>query len=106
MNSDVGLPFRVEPHGVQLAVRLTPRAKRNEIAGVTAGADGRPALAVRLAAPPVEGAANKALVAFLAERLGLPRSSVSIRSGATARLKILFLSGDGTRIIERLAEWD
>lgn len=79
--------------GVRLAVKVTPRAKRNMVAGVTADADGRPALAIRLAAPPVDGAANTALISFLAERAGLPKSAVTIESGETARRKIVRLAG-------------
>ncbi|PYR58787.1 MAG: hypothetical protein DMF91_16325, partial [Acidobacteria bacterium] len=54
--------------GVILAVRVIPRARKSEIAGTRDGA-----LLVRLAAPPVEGAANDALIEFLAKRLGAPR---------------------------------
>ena len=51
------LPFSVAPEGLRLAVRLTPRADRNALDGVAAGADGRPALLLRVAAPPVDGSA-------------------------------------------------
>jgi uncharacterized protein (TIGR00251 family) len=85
-----------------MAVRLTPRARRNAVAGLSTGADGRSALAIRLAAPPVDGAANKALIAFLAEQLGLPKSAISISSGETARLKMLHVAGDPAAIAERI----
>ncbi len=98
-------PFTVDGDGVRLAVRLTPRASRNSLDGLVAGPDGRPALQIRLAAPPVEGAANKALIAFLAAALKLRKSDIDIRSGETARLKILHLSGDGAAIAERLTQW-
>jgi uncharacterized protein (TIGR00251 family) len=97
------LPFSAARNGVRLAVRLTPRADRNALAGVIHGADGRAALHVRLAAPPVDGAANKALIAYLAEALGLRKADVAIRSGQTARLKLLHLAGDSQVIIARLA---
>ncbi len=99
------LPFTEENDGVRLAVRLTPRADRNRVDGVVQGQDGRAALHLRLAAPPVEGAANRALVRFVADALDLPNSAVTIRSGEKARLKILHLSGSGPAIMERLAEW-
>lgn len=95
-------PYCPEKTGVRLAVRLTPRASRNRLDGVIVGADGRPALQLRLAAPPVDGAANKALITFLAEALNLRKSDIAIRSGETSRLKILHLTGDSTTIIARI----
>lgn len=99
------LPFTRQEGGVRLAVRLTPRADRNQVEGVSQGPDGHPALHLRLAAPPVEGAANRALVRFVADKLDLPKSAVTIRSGEKARLKILHLSGNGALLMARLAEW-
>jgi uncharacterized protein (TIGR00251 family) len=65
-----------------LPIYVTPRAGRTEIAGERAGA-----LWVRLATPPVRGAANETLMAFLARRLGLPKGDVAILSGAAGRQK-------------------
>ena len=76
------------PGGCQLAVRAVPRAGRTSIAGERGGA-----LLVRLAAPPVEGAANDALVALLAELLGVPRRAVSIMAGQRSRDKRFFIAG-------------
>jgi uncharacterized protein (TIGR00251 family) len=86
-------------------VRLTPRASRNELVGIVVGTDGRSALQLRLAAPPVEGAANKALIAFLADALDIRKSDIVIRSGETSRLKALHLAGDTSAIIARLDGW-
>jgi uncharacterized protein (TIGR00251 family) len=69
-------------------VRVIPRARRTEFAGTRDDA-----LLVRLAAPPVEGAANEALVAFLADRFGIPRRAVRIVSGARGRRKRVALAG-------------
>jgi uncharacterized protein (TIGR00251 family) len=69
---------------------------------MVADAEGRALLAVRLNAPPVDGAANKALIAFLAEALGMRKADVTIRSGETSRVKMLHLAGDGSAIAERL----
>ena len=77
------LPWRATPDGVELAVRLTPRGGTARIEGI-ADWDGHPVLKVRVAAPPVEGAANAALVAFLAKSLGLPRSAVTLVAGDRA----------------------
>jgi len=86
-------------------VRLTSRASRNGLDGVASGPDGRPALKLRLVAPPVEGAANTALIAFLAGALELRKADIGIRSGQASRLKMLHLSGDSAAIMARLAAW-
>ena len=86
------LPWRETPDGLDLAVRLTPRGGTARIEGI-AEWDGRPVLKVRVPAPPVEGAANEALTAFLAKSLGLPRSAVELSAGARSRTKILRLTG-------------
>lgn len=98
-------PYAADTGGVRLAVRLTPRARRAGLDGVMLGADSRPALQIRLAAPPVEGAANKALIAFLADGLGLRKADIVIRSGETARMKILLLAGEPQALIARLDAW-
>jgi uncharacterized protein (TIGR00251 family) len=73
---------------VLVDVRVIPRAKRTELAG-RRGAS----LLVRLAAPPVEGAANEALVAWLAERLGVARRQVTIARGSASRDKVIAIEG-------------
>jgi len=73
---------------VSFAVRVQPRASRDELAGERAGA-----LVVRLKAPPVEGAANAALVRFLAKSLGIPVSAVEILRGASQRNKLVRVLG-------------
>ncbi|MFY8208584.1 MAG: DUF167 domain-containing protein, partial [Caulobacter sp.] len=78
---------------VTLVVRLTPRGGRDAAEGWALDADGRPYLKVRVASPPVEGAANAALIAFLAKTLKIPRSAVRLAAGETARLKRLELEG-------------
>jgi len=74
--------------GVRLRVRVQPRASRSEIAGVHGDE-----LRIRLQAPPVDGAANEALVRFLAEALGAPRSAVEIVSGLASRSKTVVIRG-------------
>ena len=76
--------------GVELRVRATPRASRTEIAGLHADA-----LRVRLRAPPVDGKANLALIAFLSQTLGAPRSAISFEAGATGRDKRVRVRGVG-----------
>jgi uncharacterized protein (TIGR00251 family) len=98
-------PFRAVDGGVRLAVRLTPRASRDDVDGVFVDADGRPVLRVRGAAPPVDGSANAALIVYIASALGLRKSDISIVSGETARVKLITLSGDADHIIRRLTDW-
>jgi uncharacterized protein (TIGR00251 family) len=78
---------------VILAVRLTPRAGRDAIDGWALDGEGRPYLKVRVAAPPVEGEANQALIALLAKTLRRPKSAVTVVSGPAARLKRIEISG-------------
>lgn len=85
-----------------LAIRLTPRGGRDAVDGWAIDADGRPYLKVRVASPPVEGAANAALIAFLAKRLRIPRSAVRLVSGDTARIKRLELDGVDHAELERV----
>lgn len=82
-----------------LQVRVQPRASKNELVGWQAGA-----LKVRLTAPPVEGAANAALIAFLAERLDVRRGEIRLVSGDTGRNKRLeFASLSPEELSARLA---
>ena len=75
-------------NGVQLKVRVQPRASKNQIVGWM-----EDSLKVRLTAPPVEGEANAALVRFLAEYFGLSRQAVSLVIGSTSRQKVVQLKG-------------
>ena len=74
--------------GATLRVRVAPRASRDALGGERGGA-----LVVRLTAPPVEGAANAALVRFLARQLGLPPSSLSVAQGSRGRDKVILVVG-------------
>ena len=73
-----------------LRVRVKPRSSRDALAGERQGA-----LVVRLTAPPVEGAANEALVRVLGKALGVAPSHIRILSGAAGRQKRLAVSGVG-----------
>ena len=85
--------------GVTFAVYVTPRAGRSEVAGIR-----QDALWLRLAAPPVDGQANAALIAFLAEALGVPKRDVSIVSGQSSRTKRVRVLGlDEATLRDRLA---
>ena len=71
-----------------IVVHVVPRSRATEIAGRYGDA-----IRIRLAAPPVDGAANAELIRFLAERLNVPRSAVTIVRGATARRKTVNIDG-------------
>jgi uncharacterized protein (TIGR00251 family) len=71
-----------------LDIRVIPRASRTRVDGTRGGA-----LLIRLAAPPVDGAANDALIAFLADALALPRRNISIVSGVRSRDKRVRIEG-------------
>lgn len=86
-------PYSANNSGLRLRVRLTPRANRNAVEGLVQDAQGQTLLQLRLKAPPVEGAANKALMDFLASELRLRKSDVEIVAGAKSRVKTLQLSG-------------
>jgi uncharacterized protein (TIGR00251 family) len=73
--------------GWLLTVHVQPGAKRSEAAGLHGDA-----LKVRVAAPPVEGRANAALIAFLADAFGVPKKSVTVVRGATSRRKTILVS--------------
>jgi uncharacterized protein (TIGR00251 family) len=88
MAGSEGPAIRSTPEGVSIRVQVAPRASRNKLLGVHDGA-----LKVALTAPPVEGAANKALVEFIAKVLGVPKGAVRILSGETSRLKVLAVVG-------------
>lgn len=76
------------PDGAVLSLRLIPRASKNAIQG-----EHGDALKIRLCAPPVDGAANAALIEFLSDTLSLPRARIRLLSGHTSRTKRVLLSG-------------
>jgi uncharacterized protein len=81
--------WRPSATGIEIAVRVTPRASRDVLAAGT-----EEHFAARLAAPPVEGAANAALVPLVAKAFGVPKRDVTLIAGETARLKRLSITGD------------
>lgn len=80
-----------------LTLHIQPGAKRTEIAGTHGDA-----LKIRLAAPPVDGKANAALIDFVADRLGLAKAAVSLKSGQTSRRKILEIAAAPDDTAQRL----
>jgi uncharacterized protein len=82
------LNYREEGGALVFAVRVAPRASKTVAAGAHDGA-----LKVRVAAPPVEGAANEELARFLAKAFGVPARAVEILSGHTSKTKVVRVSG-------------
>ena len=82
---------------IRFEVRVQPRASRNELTGMREGV-----LRVRLQAPPVDGAANEALIAFMADELGVPRRLVRIVSGFGSRNKVLEVDRQALPALDRI----
>jgi uncharacterized protein len=94
------MPAFLQPHsgGVYLHVKVQPRASQDEIGDPLGGE-----LKIRVTAPPVDAAANEALVRLLAERLGCPRGAVQLVRGQTSRHKVVFLQDlDAETVASRL----
>jgi uncharacterized protein (TIGR00251 family) len=76
--------LRIGDGKMTLTLHIQPGAKKTEVAGLYGDA-----LKIRLAAPPVDGKANAALIGFVAERLQLAKSAIHLKSGQTSRRKVL-----------------
>lgn len=94
----MALTVRDGDGSVRFAVRVQPRASRSEIVGVHGDA-----MKIRLSAPPVDGAANAALVELIAEVLGVGRRAVRIVSGESSRSKVVEVEGVTAAAVLRLA---
>jgi hypothetical protein len=82
-------------NGVTFAVKVVPRAGKNQIAGIEGEA-----VKIRLNAPPVEGRANDALIEFLARILGVRRAQIEIVSGRASRRKVVRVRGVTAKQVE------
>ncbi len=82
------IPIRASADGITFAVKVHPRARKNAITGTVGDA-----LKVALTAPPVDGRANEACIEFFANLLNVSRSSVTIASGQSSRLKVIRIQG-------------
>ncbi len=97
MRSRAGSPGGREAEAVVLSVRIQPRASKNRISRNEDGS-----CKIWLTAPPVDGAANEALIRFLADTLSVAKSQVEIVSGHTAKNKIVRISGIGSEAVNQL----
>ncbi|MBW8843309.1 MAG: DUF167 domain-containing protein [Sphingomonadales bacterium] len=80
--------WRTTPDGIEIAVRVTPRSSRNELS------PGPGHVVARLNSPPVDGAANAALIELVARHFGVPKRNIRLIAGDRARLKRLAIAGD------------
>ena len=97
--------LRAAPSGVTLAVRAQPGAKKTAITGIY-GQGAAAQLKIAVQAPPLEGRANQALIAFLAETFGVPKNEVELVTGELSRSKVFLLRGvTRAMAVAKLAEW-
>ena len=85
---------------ISLTVRVQPNARRDEIVGLHGDA-----LKIKVAAPAVDNKANAALVDFLSETLGVPRTAIVIRHGVTGRRKVLEITA-GPELVTKLGRFE
>lgn len=85
-------------------VRLTPRASRDGIDGLKSGPDG-PYIQARVRAVPEDGRANTALAELVADEIRVPKSTVTVATGHTARLKTIHIAGDVSDLETRISDW-
>ena len=98
-------PFRSITGGLSASVRVTPKASRTKVTGIARDADGAACLVVSVTAAPENGKANAALIKLLAREWRLPKSAISVASGATSRRKTLHITGDSRRLLLDLGAW-
>ena len=91
------IQYSQKDRGLTFAVRIVPRASRSEIAGEYNGA-----LRIRIAAPPVEGAANRELIRLLAKTFKLPQHAIEIVSGGGSKSKVVHVAGADSARLEQL----
>ncbi len=97
--------YRVEPGAIVLTVRLTPRADRDSVEGVSTLADGQVVALARVRAVPEDGAANKALIALIAKIFHRPKSAIALVGGATARVKQVRIDGAPADLAAVIESW-
>ena len=97
-------PITPAKDGIRLALRLTPKASRDQIGEIAPEADGGAVLKVSVTTVPEDGKANAALIALLAKKWKLAKSSIEIIQGATDRRKTLFIEGEPDELARRILE--
>jgi uncharacterized protein YggU (UPF0235/DUF167 family) len=103
VSAAIGLPFRLVPGGIELAVRVTPRGGRDAVDGIGVDAAGRAYWQVRVRVAPEDGAANRAVLALVAKALDVPAREIGLVAGETARLKRLLIRGSSEDLARKAA---
>ena len=98
-------PFSRIAGGALVAVRLTPRSSANAIRGIARDEDGSIQLKITVTAVPEDGKANAALLKLLAKTWKLPKTSLTVASGASSRRKVVHIAGDPAALCGMLKEW-
>jgi hypothetical protein len=91
--------YREDSAGVIFTVRVVPRASRSAVAGLRDGA-----LRIRIAAPPVDGAANRELIKFLSKQLKVPQAAITLVAGSNSRNKVVRIRDLSAATLDRLSE--
>ncbi len=97
------VPWQPEKDGLAVILRVTPKGGRDRLEGLATDAAGRPALKIRVAAPPEDGKANAAVCALLAKAFGVAKSAVRITRGELARDKRALIEGDADALMKTAA---
>jgi len=97
-----GACYRATAGGLVIHLRVTPNAGLDRIEGIEVRDDGQAVLRLRVKAVPDKGKANAAVVALLAEALGIAKGKVGVIAGETARLKTVAVDGDSAELVGRL----
>jgi uncharacterized protein (TIGR00251 family) len=100
-----GTPFSKSADGALVAVRLTPKSSTNAIRAIMRDGGGSSHLKVTVTAVPENGKANAALLKLLAETWKLPKTSLTVASGATSRNKVVHVAGDPVALCGMLENW-
>ncbi len=91
--------------GITIAIRVSPRATRQRIGGIATDASGARVITVAVTAAPERGKANEAVIRLLAKAWRVPKTSLSVVSGATGRRKTILATGDAEDLFQRLSVW-
>ena len=97
-------PFAARADWVRVRLKVMPGARRDAVDGIVEGRDG-PALRVWVTAPPDDGKANAAAIAFLAREWRVPKSAIALVQGATSRQKLIHITADPDEFMSRLDRW-
>ncbi|HEY1384678.1 MAG TPA: DUF167 domain-containing protein [Dongiaceae bacterium] len=99
------MPFQASAAGVRVRLKVTPKAKRNQIGGLLDEPDGGGALKISVTAAPEDCKANEAVVALLAQEWGVAKSAISVVAGATDRWKLVEIRGPSRDLLAKLQGW-